>query len=167
MFLVTALVAVSLVATVGCSKTEAEVPDEPMEIIGTSGYLSNLSSLRPLVTKAGEVSVEEIEAVLEPALSLSKSYLQTNGYDYSEDFESDDFRIIWVATALAEYDKLYANATKTSVGGCVLEAIGINEILKAAGNKLVKVIAKQALKKVLPYVGIALTAADFIMCITE
>lgn len=167
-FTLIVLLATAFSLFVSCNKI-SEGTGEPsgIEIVGTADFLSNLNSIKPTISKGGEITEEEAAALLAPALLESKNYLEENGYDFREDFTENDPRIIWVATGLAEYDKLYLHATKTTVGGCVLQAIGVTEIVKSGGKKLVKAIAKQALKKAIPYVGAALVAVDFIACVTE
>lgn len=163
-----AVLAVCTLIFTGCNKQEVsnenEFSEEVESIVGTPEFISQISTIAPSLTKAGEFSEEEIAEMIAPVMQASLSYLTENGYNYEEDFESiEDPRIAWVALGLAEYDSM----TKTTVGGCVLEALGVNEILKAGGKQLAKIIAKQALKKAIPYVGAALAVADFVACVAE
>jgi len=158
----------------GC--TEKQIPDpmvdEQFAIKGTSLFYSMVQSSSPFLTKSGEISEDEARAFMKPIMEAAHIYLADNGYDFTEDFDSeDDPRIAWVAFGLAEYDMLYCNATKTSLGGCVLQAIGVAGLLdnykEKAVKALVKIIAKEAAKKIVPYVGAAITVGDFIWCMMD
>lgn len=154
---------------VSCNKNEIpkEIDTDSTEILGTSEFLANLSYIKPTLTKSGEITEDDAREMIASALEVSISYLEENNYDVSEVFSLDDPRIIWVATGLAEYDKMYGLETRTTVGGCILEAIGVNELVKSSEKKVAKAIAKQVVKKAIPYIGAALTAIDFIWCVVE
>jgi len=145
---------------------------EEYAIKGTSRFLSNVPTTSPFLTKYGEITEDEARSFMTPILEASYIYLADNGYDFSEDFDSeDDPRIAWVAFGLAEYDLHYCNATKTSIGGCVLQAIGVAGLVDKYKEKavkvLVKAIAKEVAKKIVPYVGAAITVGDFIWCMVD
>lgn len=146
--------------------------DEQSDVVGTSLFLSKVLVQAPFLTKTGEVSEEEAREFLLPIMEASHIYLEENGYDFKEDFDSaDDPRIAWVAFGLAEYDRLYGLATKTSPGGCVLQAIGVAGLLKGykkqAIKAIAKVVAKEVAKKAVPYIGAAITIGDFIWCMMD
>lgn len=164
-----ALVSVcSLLFITSCQEVKDDDMNDKSAIVGTETFVSSLSSYRAYITKSDELSEGEAQAMIEPIMALSIAYLDANDYDISEDFDDpDDPRIAWVALALAEYDRIFLPTTKTSVGGCVLQAIGVYEVLDAMGKKLIKALAKQALKKAVPYVGAALTVVDFVLCMVE
>ena len=73
--------------------------------------------------------------------------------------------------AVAEYDMQMSNQTESTLGGCVLEALGVRDVIdslgKAALKKIAKVVAKQALKRAIPYVGAAITAYAFVDCMLD
>lgn len=144
----------------GCTDKQDPKPmlGEEYAIKGTSRFLSNVPTTSPFLTKYGEITEEEARSFMTPL--------------FSEDFDSeDDPRIAWVAFGLAEYDLHYCNATKTSIGGCVLQAIGVAGLLDKYKEKAVKVlvmaIAKEVAKKIVPYVGAAVTVGVFIWCMVD
>lgn len=146
--------------------------DEHTDVIGTSLFLAKVLVQTPFLTKSGEITEEEAKEFMMPIMDASLIYLKDNGYDINDDFDSaDDPRIAWVAFGLAEYDKLNSLATKTSLGGCVLQAIGIAGLLEKYKEKaiktLVKIIAKEVAKKAVPYIGAAITVGDFIWCMLD
>lgn len=108
--------------------------------------------------------------MIAPLLAESIKYLADNGYDCLEDFETlEDPRITWVAMGLAELD-LAVPETRTTVGGCVLQAIGLDAALekgltKKAVKKAIKKIAAKSVARAIPYVGEVLIAVDFVYCI--
>ncbi|MCQ2167429.1 MAG: hypothetical protein MJY69_02010 [Bacteroidales bacterium] len=160
----------------GCNKDSIseEVDLESIEsseaVVGTSDYIAQLATLAPTLTKSGELSEEDARIMIAPLLAESIKYLADNGYDCLEDFETlEDPRITWVAMGLAELD-LDVPETKSTVGGCVLQAIGLDAALekglaKKAVKKTIKKIATKAVAKAIPYVGEVLIAADFVYCL--
>jgi len=163
-----ALVSALLFSSCNVQPGEIERTNEQTSIVGTEHFIASLSSAKPVRFKSFDVTDEDARAMIEPIMILSKAYLEANEYDFTEDFDDpDDPRIAWVALALAEYDRSYGIATKTSVGGCVLQAIGVGDLLHKGGKKLAKAIAKQALKKAIPYVGAALLVGDFVWCMLD
>ena len=167
-FLFVTIASALLISACNVQTPETVQEPEQVAIVGTDRFIASLSSTTHLLTKSGEITEEEARAMIEPIMILSKAYLEANQYDFNEDFDdADDPRIAWVALALAEYDNLYGIATKTSVGGCVLQAIGVAGLLEKGGKKLVKALAKQALKKAVPYVGAALLVGDFVWCMLD
>ena len=49
----------------------------------------------------------------------------------------------------------------------IIENIGEGALKKAALKKVAKIIAKQTLKKAIPYVGAAITAYAFVDCMMD
>ncbi|MBR6183518.1 MAG: hypothetical protein IKQ76_03005 [Bacteroidales bacterium] len=167
-FFIIAIASALLFSACNVQPGEVKQTSEQVGIVGTDRFISSLSSAKPIGIKSEEITDEEARVMIEPVMILSKAYLKANEYDFTEDFDDpDDPRIAIVALALAEYDRTYGVATKTSFGGCVLEAIGIGDLLHAGGKKLAKVIAKQVIKKAIPYVGAALAVGDFVLCMLD
>ena len=148
--------------------------EEPLsdvvEIIGTQDYVAGLNSvLKDGLTK----SVNDQEDTIVPELLLlSKEYLNNNNIDYCEFFgDSEDDRIIVFALALAEYNKIvyYNSITRTTVGGCVLQAMGLRALVQGKGITRAAIISlgKAIAKKAVPYLGWGLFAIDMAMCIAE
>ena len=125
------------------SENEMEINDSNQS---TEIFINKISALNDIYgTKSGDLSEEEAIVMMAPLLEASKEYLQSNDYDFEEDFETpDDPRITWVALAVAEYDLQSTSQTKSTLGGCVLEALGVKEIINNIGEGALK---KAALKK--------------------
>ena len=160
--------------TPSCSRFSSENTQSVNESNqSTKIFINKVTSLHGIYgTKSGDLSEEDAVAMMVPLLEASKDYLQSNYYYFEEDFETpDDPRISWVALAVAEYDMQMSNQTKTTLGGCVLEALGVRDVIdslgKAALKKIAKVVAKQALKRAIPYVGAAITAYAFVDCMLD
>lgn len=177
LFYLIAIITTPSLVFVSCNKFESKNLEETtesakIEVVGTTQFLSNLSYLKPTLTKAGELTEEEAKIMIAPLLAESIKYLADNGYDCLEDFETlEDPRITWVAMGLAELD-IDATETKTTVGGCVLQAIGLDAALekglaKKAVKKAIKKIAIKTVAKAIPYVGEVLIAADFVYCLVS
>ena len=134
-----------------------------------SSYLSNLNYI---LEKEGKLSVKEEQDSVVPALvDASKDFLAVNEIDYSEFFANEnDPRIAICALAIAEIQKYSLKGTKTraSVGGSVLEGLGIRELaMKGLTKSSVKIICMTAMKKTVPYVGWGLFAVDMAMFLTD
>lgn len=103
----------------------------------------------------------------------SLDYLKIMGIDIDDLAQLSvvelDSRVIITALAISNYYEVYVYTTKASVGGCLLDALGLKALLEGGAGKIIaKKIAKQAAKKVLtkmvPYVGWGIAAYDFSDC---
>lgn len=98
-------------------------------------------------------SQKDIEILVE----LSREFLAQNDINSEELGIEDEDLLAVVAMVLLDYQKNVVDqlGSRTTAGGCVLEALGIREVVNAAGKgavkKVVKVTAKALLKKVVPY----------------
>lgn len=98
----------------------------------------------------------------------SINFLQLNDIDYKEFFSNDsDSRIAVYAIAIAELQKAETTqlTTRTSIGGCVLEGLGVRGLV--SGRAAVKAIGKVLVKRAIPYVGWGLFAIDMAMCLAD
>lgn len=174
--LLSSVILLGILGVIGCSKMSDNMSeqnsDEIFEVFGTTDFLSNIYGIVPPMTKSSDITEAEVREIITPILNESVSFLDANGYDCLEDFESyDDPRIVWVALALSEID-LYSQAESNSLGSCVLEAVGLRDILtggwkKIGTKKLIIKIAGKTAAKYVPYIGGALIAIDFIHCMAE
>lgn len=65
-------------------------------------------------------------------------------------------------------DETSISLTRTTVGGCILQAVGVKEILTEPTVKLAaKAIGKAVCKKAVLYIGWGLFAIDFVACVVE
>lgn len=141
-----------------------------IELVGTNDYVSNIGCI---IKQGGTRSAEYEQDCLVPLLvEESILFLNSNGIDYKEFFDDvSDPRIAVFAMALAEQEKYcqYGGLTRASVGGCVLEALGVKELVtsKAVTKAAVKAVGKAIVKKSVPYVGWGLFAVDMALCLSE
>ena len=83
----------------------------------------------------------------------------------------DDEMLPIVAMSLLDYQKTMSPTSRTTAGGCVLEALGVREVVNSAGKGaakyITKAVAKAVVKKAIPYIGWGWFAWDYIACVTE
>lgn len=116
-------------------------------------------------TRAMEMANDSIDKLVANLTELSANILNKNGIDVVGEFgNAENPRIALVGLALIEYLEYSNVATRASVGGCVLEAIGVKDIYKKGVKAAAKQIVKAGLKKAVPYLGWGLTIADFAHC---
>lgn len=156
-----------LVSLSSCSSNDEALPSDTTETVkGTSNFIAQLNSN----VSSSATRSESEEEILPLIIKESIEYLNANNISYKEFFEDEnDPQIAILAMGLAEYDKCYNLAnTRTSVGGCVLEAIGVKDLVSGAGAKIVaKQVGKALLKKAVPYVGWGIFAVDMAMCLAD
>ncbi len=146
--------------------------DVESPIIGTASYINELYRIKQLSqsdSRNSELS-EPLEESINDFVALSQDYLELNDIDLSEYFDNDDPRIALVALAIADIDRTLNTTptSRTTIGGCVLEGLGIKALIEGPGKKAAaKIIAKALLKRAVPVVGWGLFAYDFIDCMTE
>lgn len=116
---------------------------------------------------------EPLQKDVETLVEVSREFLIQNDIT-SEDLGIEDEEMLAVvAMALLDYQKTVVDQpiSRTTVGGCVLEALGVREVVNAAGKgaakKVAKVAAKAVLKKSIPYVGWGFFIYDFVDCVVE
>lgn len=177
------IVALSISACiyVSCENSEIEPINNSNCIIDIKGADEFKNSLRDLSGKAISRSgcddhlAEDIETLIE----ISHEFLERNEIAL-EDLNiknGEDEILVIVAMSLLDYQNISESTDnqtyvgRTSPGGCVLQALGVKEIVETAGKagakQVAKVVAKVALKKAIPYLGWAMFAWDYIECVTE
>ncbi len=151
-----------------CSSEDstAEISSDKIEIKGVPTYISRIGEI---VKHEETRSVDEEQAETVPLLvKESIDFLQLNDIDYKEFFsDNSDPRIAVYAIAIAELQKAdtMKPTTRTSLGGCVLEGLGVRGLV--TGKAAVKALGKFIAKRALPYVGWGLFAIDMAMCLAE
>lgn len=160
--------ALFLCISVSSCSSENEIIDKDTQIERCIGTVEFITSLNDISISTKTVNIEDEKAKVPAIVEASIEYLAKNGISYSE-FCSDktDPRIAVIAMGLAEYDQINIIQTKTSFGGCVLEAVGVKELGKAGVKAAAKQIGKAVLKKAIPYVGWGLFAVDMVMCLAD
>lgn len=113
---------------------------------------------------------EPTEEDIKNLVEISRIFLEQNEITNEDlDLNENDELIAVVALFLMDYQKSIANAhySRTTVGGCLIEALGFKELATGSLKKIAKTAAKVAVKRMVPYVGWGLFAWDYIECITE
>ena len=130
--------------------------------------LSKLSSnYHTTNTRAMQQDNDSIDALVQQLVTNSRMLLQSNGIDVVKEFgSSNNPRIALAGMALLEYDR-YKFATRSTLGGCILEAAGVRGLFKASAKQAAKMITKAALKKAIPGIGWGLFFADLADCLLE
>lgn len=138
---------------------------EDRNCIGTAEFVTSLNNL---LTSTPTRSIGDEETMIPALIEASIEYLSKNEISYT-DFCSDktDPRIAVIAIGLAEYDLISNIQTRTSFGGCVLQAVGVKDLGKAGAKAAAKQIGKAVLKKAVPYIGWGLFAVDLAMCLAD
>lgn len=151
-----------------CSSNE-EMENVPVkskeQCIGTEKFITNLKSIlssRPIR------GIENEEAMVPELIESSIDFLNKNGISY-EDFcqDKNDPRIAIIAMGIAEYTISETVQARTTVGGCLLQSLGLKGVGEQSVKKIAKQVGKAVLKKAVPYVGWGLFAVEMAMCITE
>lgn len=173
-FLITAVCLLAgIFVYVSCQNSEDLVDntENTDEIRGTQEYKQALIQLTQNSISRSEnedPTKEDIEKLVE----ISRDFLLQNNIT-SEDLNigENDELIAVVAMALLDYQKSVAPISRTTAGGCVLEALGVREVVNSAGKGaakyVAKAVAKAALKKAIPYVGWGFFVWDYVACVTE
>ena len=158
---------------VGCNNDEEVIDNasynEVIELVGTQSYLNNLKTL--IGAPETRTVKEDEDSIVPLIVEESIKYLNANKIDYKEFFEDDsDPRIAVFVMGIVEIEKTskMASFTRTTVMGCVLQAVGVKDLAtKGLTNAAVKALGKAVAKKAIPYVGWGLFAIDMGMCLTE
>lgn len=158
----------TLFVGVSCSSEDSspEIFSDKTEIKGVPTYIAKIGEI---VKHEETRSVAEEQTEIVPLLvKESIDFLRLNDIDYKEFFNDDsDPRIAVYAIAIAELQKseTVQPKTRTTVGGCVLEGLGVRGLV--SGKAAVKAIGKVLVKRAIPYVGWGLFAIDMAMCLAE
>ncbi len=160
---------------VSCQNSEIEPIEEPesaLELKGVQEFRTALINLSNGVNSRSfdeEPSQKDIETLVE----VSRDFLAQNDITKEDLDIEDDEMLAVVAMALLDYQKTVVDqpVSRTTAGGCVLEALGVREVVNAAGKgavkKVAKVAAKAVLKKAIPYLGWGLFIYDYVACVVE
>lgn len=157
-----------------CQSSESE----PIENVENSQSLKGVEEFRASLIQLSQKSIsrstdeDPSEKEIEELVNNSRDFLAKNDITNEDlDIEEDDEILAVVAMGLLDYQKTVNPISRTTTGGCILEALGVKDIVASAGKSAVKYVAKAvanaALKKAIPYVGWGLFAWDFISCVTE
>lgn len=162
------LLLLALFVGTSCS-SEDSTPDISSDKIEIKGVPTYIAKIGEIVKHEETRSVVEEQTETVPLLvKESIDFLRLNDIDYKEFFSDDsDPRIAVYAIAIAELQKSETihPTTRTSVGGCVLEGLGVRGLV--SGKAAVKAIGKVLVKRAIPYVGWGLFAIDMAMCLAE
>lgn len=143
-----------------------ELPSDKIEIKGVPTYISKIGEIvkHEETRSVNEEQTETVSLLVKESIN----FLQLNDVDYEEFFsDNSDPRIAVYAIAIAELQKTEAmqTTTRTSLGGCVLEGLGIRSLI--TGRGAVRAIGKIIARRAIPYVGWAFFAIDMAMCLAE
>ena len=151
-----------------CSSND-EIENTPINdkklCVGTEEFITSLKSI---VSSSPTRSVKDEEAMVPDVIESSIQFLNEQNTSYADFCEDqNDPRIAVIAIGIAEYNLSQKAQTRTTVGGCLLQSLG----LKGVGEQSVKAVAKRVgkavLKKAVPYVGWGVFAVEMAMCIAE
>lgn len=161
---------------------ESETATPSTELL--MGYADFENNALPAVETLSELSATydpenpgDSEATMETYVSqLTAStveLLARNGISAREEFGSEtDPRIAVVGLALIEYQACsQVVMTRADWGGCVLNAIGVGDLIngsvKLGAKQVAKKVVKAVLKKAVPYVGWVISVAEFAHCMSN
>ena len=169
-----AVLAISSLFLSGCSKdfsTEKETNADIAKIVGSSDFFASISCISNITTKAGETSVEEIIEAIQPLFVSAKEYLTKNGYNYLDDFEENDPKIILTAFALMETDFAeqipQTKISVTDVQSCVLLGEPVADLAKTGAALIAKRLASRIVEEAIPYVGAVIWVVTSAACLYE
>ncbi len=151
--------------------------EEPVDIPATSQKLEGVEEYRTALIQLSQTSEsrnEDEDPSAEDILNLieySREFLLLNGISKEDLGIEDDEMLPIVAMSLLDYQKTMSPTSRTTAGGCVLEALGVREVVNSAGKGaakyITKAVAKAVVKKAIPYIGWGWFAWDYIACVTE
>lgn len=174
-FLITAVCLLAgIFVYVSCQSSDVEPVENTEscdEVRGVQEYRQALIQLTQSSMSRSE-DEEPTKEDIEQLVEISREFLLQNDITTEDlSIEENDEIIAVVAMALLDYQKSVAPISRTTAGGCVLEALGVKEVVKSAGKGaakyVAKAVAKAALKKAIPYVGWGLFVWDYVACVTE
>lgn len=148
--------------------TLKEDAPEQSDLVSCEAYISDVKSVlsQPMTRSSVEEYNQDRISLL---VDISRQFLFDNGITPSDlDLQEEDPIIAVVALGLVEtYQRSESLTLRTTVGGCVLEGLGVRSMFKGGAKKIAKKLAKVALKKAIPYVGWGIAALDFANCMME
>jgi hypothetical protein len=174
-FIITAVCLLTgVLVYVSCQSSDVEpieCTDDYDEMRGVQEYRQALIQLNQSSMSRSE-DEEPTKEDIEQLVEISREFLLQNDITTEDlSIEENDEIIAVVAMALLDYQKSVTSISRTTIGGCVIEALGVKEVVKSVGKGaakyVAKAIAKAALKKTIPYVGWGLFVWDYVDCITE
>lgn len=166
--IVTCLSALLIFNFSACSSND-EIVNTPINnkelCVGTEEFITNIKSI---VSSSPTRSVGDEEAMLPQLIENSIKFLNENNLSYA-DFckDENDPRIAVIAIGIAEYNLSQKSQTRTTIGGCLLQSLGLKGVGEQSVKAITKQIGKAVLKKAAPYVGWGLFAVEMAMCIAE
>lgn len=171
--LVCGIVGSLLLGTFACTNYDADttIVAEPVtDVAGLKTYRAELLKLTQQ-TYSRSAEMEPTQEDIKKLVEVSTVFLNENNITPQElGLKEGDERIAIVALAILDYQNVVVNSSvsRTTLGGCVLQALGIKEVLDNLGKQAVKkvatVVAKAALKKAVPWIGWGLCAYELIDC---
>lgn len=158
-----------------CQSSDLEPTENKKEEEAIKGVKQFKSSLAKLSNEVNSRSIDEEPSCkdIELLIEISKNFLGENEISIEELGINDEEMLPVLAMAILDYQKtlIDAPASRTTAGGCVLEALGVKEVINATGKGIAKKVAKAAakavLKRAVPYVGWGLFIYDYITCVVE
>lgn len=166
--IITCLSALLMLNFSACSSND-EIENAPINdkelCVGTEEFVTSLKSI---VSSSPTRSVEDEEAMVPELIENSIKFLNENNISYADFCEDkNDPRIAVIAIGIAEYNLNQETQTRTTVGGCLLQSLGVKGVGEQSVKAIAKRVGKAVLKKAVPYVGWGLFAVEMAMCITE
>lgn len=126
------VIAICSIVYVSCQN----VSDEPVKatygrFIGEDNYKSTLVSLSKR-TRMGDANSTPSKEDVEELINASRIFLIENDITCEElGISENDELVSIVAMAMLDYEKVYLNNTRTTAGGCVIEALSVKEVVTA------------------------------------
>lgn len=148
--------------------TIKEDAPEQFDLVSCGTYISDVKSVlsQPMTRSSVEEYNQERISLL---VDISRQSLYDNGIAPSDlELQESDPILAVVALGLVEtYQRGESLTLRTTVGGCVMEGLGVRSLFKGGAKKIAKKLAKVALKRAIPYVGWGIAALDFANCMLE
>lgn len=160
---------------ISCQSSEQEYLTQNETLQEIKGVHEFKLALNNLSNDVDSRSLDEdpTDRDIETLIEISRDFLNRNEITCDELEINDDEIIAVIALAILDYQKTELNFTssRTTAGGCVLEALGVKEVINATGKgvakKIAKATAKAVLKRAVPYIGWGLFIYDYIACVVE
>lgn len=171
-FYLTIVAMFGMIFCVSCQSSDVDPVDNGdvvEHLNGVQQYRTSLIQLSQGVLSRSE-NEEPSEEEIKELVEVSRIFLEQNDITNEDlDLNENDELIAVVALFLMDYQKSIINAklSRTSPGGCLIEALAIKDLATGSLKQIAKTAAKVAVKRFTPYVGWGLFAWDYISCITE
>lgn len=159
--------------------TESYVEDADMKFISDVHQFSNdvtelllkmaekSNNYNSYSTRSMHLDEEIMNNYVSDLANSTQTFLIENGIEMNDLDSLDEGRMAYVGLMLVDYDKIQ-NATRASVGDCVLRGAGLGELVggKVMSRRTVmKMFIKAGLKRAVPYVGWGLFASETAACL--